>query len=841
MNVRRLLCVIALLGGALRLPGAHAQELGEARVHLHHARYAQAEAAARAQLHARPGDAWQLIGEALAARGHDAAALDAFAQALAAGAARPLGVRTAQARLLARSGDEDGAQAHWREVLDRWRAGEAADARELLAVADAARALGRADPSLKRTALLLYEEAMVLAPQDPAPRVALGDLLLASYNAEEAMPLLQQALELAAEDPHALLGFARALHFERSDTAVDTVRAALAQAPDLVPARVFLARLLLDDGDAHAARVELEAALAVNPRSPQALSLLAGLHDRDGEDDAVKALMDLVLLIAPRESDGFATLAELAADQRRYADAVRFASRAIALDERDWRAHALLGLNRLRLGQSDAARASLETAFRGDPFNVWTKNTLDLLDAMDGYQVIEQGRFRLVARADHAAVLAPLLLPLAEEAFDAHLRRYGVQPPVPVRIEVHPEHDDLSVRTLGVVGIDLLGVSFGPTVVLDAPMANPGGPFNWASVLWHELAHSFQLALSRGRAPRWIAEGMAVFDEHTAREGWGQDVGPGFLRAWLEERLAKASELNASFLRPRRPDDLGNAYLQAGLLVAYIDAHHGSLALTALLEGYRDGGRTQQLLPQVLGVSAAQLDEGFAGYLRERFAPALAALRTPPGEADAASAYALLLRRGLEALEAGDLDGAAPALREAIALVPGHVGAHGPHRALVRLERQRGAREATVAALRALVAVDADDLDAIVELAGELEAAGDARGAAEALSRALLVQPFDPALHQRLAGHLEADGQWAAARTARAAVVALGAADPVQARYRLALAASRAGDAAAARRELLAALESAPLFEDALELLLTVREQLDAPPVDPAAAPGTVR
>jgi predicted Zn-dependent protease len=183
----------------------------------------------------------------------------------------------------------------------------------------------------------------------------------------------------------------------------------------------------------------------------------------------------------------------------------------------------------------------------------------------------------------------------------------------------------------------------------------------------------------------------------------------------------------------------------------------------------------------------------------------------------------------VEALQAGDHDTAAPALREAIALVPGHVGAQGPHRALVRLERERGAREATAAALRALVSQDADDLGALVELADELEALGDARGAADALSRALLVQPFDPSLHRRLAQHLEADGQWAAARTARAAVVALDPADPVQARYRLALAASRAGDPAAARREILAALENAPLFEDGLELLLRVREQLDAP------------
>lgn len=854
MRVRT--AVLVILGAALLAPHARAQDLGEAFVHLRHARYAAAETLARAHLDARPddarpgdarpgdarpGDAWFVIGQALQARGRDGAALGAFDDALAAGTTRPLAVRIAQASVHARSGALDAAEAIWRSVLEHWRTGGLEDGHELIAAGQAARALGQEDPSLRRTALRLFEEAMRRAAHDPAPRVALGELLLASYNTEEALPLFKEALELSADDPEALLGFARARHFDRAADAVEAVRSALEHAPDLVPARVFLARVLLDDDDPRAARAELDAALAVNPRSPQALSLLAALHDRDGDDDAVHALMALVLRIAPAWSDGFATLAELAADQRRYADAARFASRAIALDERDWRAHALLGLNRLRLGQADTARVSLERAFRGDPFNVWTKNTLDLLDAMDDYAVIEQGRFRLVARADQAAVLAPLLLPIAEQAYDALARRYGVEASVPVRIEVHPEHDDLSVRTLGVVGMDLLGVSFGPTVVLDAPMANPGGPFNWASVLWHELAHSFQLALSRGRAPRWIAEGMAVFDEHAAYEGWGQDVGPRFLQSLLEGRLAKASRLNEAFMRPRRPEDLGNAYLQSALLVAFIDRHHGSLALNALLEGYRDGARTPQLLPHVLGVTLDELDEAFDAYLRERFAPALEALRTSGGDGERVSVYSRLLRGATEALEAGNLERAEPALREAIALMPGHTGANGPHRALVRLLRARGARAQTVAALRALVAVDADDLDAVVELASELEALDDAPGAADALARALQIQPFDPTLHERLARHLEAEQRWAEARTARAAVVALAPADPVQARYRLALAASHAGDLETARRELLAALESAPLYEDALELLLTVRERLDASRSDQPVHGGSVR
>ena len=50
--------------------------------------------------------------------------------------------------------------------------------------------------------------------------------------------------------------------------------------------------------------------------------------------------------------------------------------------------------------------------------------------------------------------------------------------------------------------------------------------------------------------------------------------------------------------------------------------------------------------------------------------------------------------------------------------------------------------------------------------------------------------------------------------------------DPVEARFGLARAAQRGGDAQRARSEALRLLEGAPLFEPGLELLLEVRETL---------------
>ncbi|MFT5447102.1 MAG: tetratricopeptide (TPR) repeat protein [Gammaproteobacteria bacterium] len=866
-------CVWGLLsigagGGAIAAAAEPPAVVNAAHEQLHASDYEGAEASARAALKMDPedGNSWQALADSLSARGRHLSAIEAYTQALRHGVARPLSVQMSIANLHRFAGRKNAARELWQFVFRSWRDGGVDDAQELVAAAEAALALGQGDPSLKRLALRVYEEAIGRTQDDPAAYIGLGALLLSSYNNVEAVPLFEKALQIAPQDPRALLAMARAQHFDHRSDAVHTARAAVALAPAWVDARFFLARVLINLEDTIGAHEQLEAALATNPRAVEALSLLAALRDRSGDKEAVKQLMNLVVNIAPGYGEGYAILAQMAANQRRYEDAVLYASRAVNLDAGNWRAHALIGMNQLRLGNNDSARIALEAAFRGDPFNVWTKNTLDLLDAMDGYAVLKEGRFILTGRSDQVAALAPYLLPLAEEAYDVHVARYGVYAPTPIRIEVHPKAEDLSVRTLGHVGVDLLGVSFGPTLVIDGPMLNPNGPFNWASVLWHELAHSFQLELSQGRAPRWLAEGMAVHDEHTAgREGWGQDIGPGFLQAWAEGRLAGASRLNERFLNPQSADDVGNAYLQAGLLVEMIDRDHGSGSLPALLAGYREGRNTDQLLDDVLGVSAAQFDKAFVDYMQQRFGTALAALGLPQTErshddsgprahddkagGDAAqttdpkigdeaddavksastSRYAQLLRVAVNALRVDDFKAAEPALIQARALIPGHTGKSGPHRLLNDLYQRTGDLERLIESQRALVQVDADDLSPLLDLAANLQKVGDNHAAIDALQRALLIQPFDANMHEQLATLLESLNEWQAARVEREVVVALGASDPVGAQYSLAFAASRAGDPEAARLAILAALENAPLFEDGLKLLLQVRAQLTSP------------
>ena len=128
-----------------------------------------------------------------------------------------------------------------------------------------------------------------------------------------------------------------------------------------------------------------------------------------------------------------------------------------------------------------------------------------------------------------------------------------------------------------------------------------------------------------------------------------------------------------------------------------------------------------------------------------------------------------------------------------------------------------------------VVAADLDVIERDLALAGLLEAERDSAGALAALERAAWITPFDAALQARLGALAFARRVSAPAIRARRAVVALAPADRALAWFELAQAYAAAHDAASARREVLRALDLAPNFEAAQELLLSLRTSGKAP------------
>ena len=805
--------------------------------------YEEAIATARRFTEDHPDSAalWSSLGEALLATGQIEQAEQAFTRAITEEADDRLTAELNLAVIRYRRGEHSEAFAGFERVLDYYRAQRGYyGSRDLTAVAAAAAYTGITRPAMYKGAVRLYTHAITLDPGNVDARLALGNLLLDKYNNTEAREVFEEVLEDHPGHPQALLGLARSQHFDHSAEAMVTVEAALEANPNLVPAHVFVARLHIESEQYEAAKAAADKALETNPASLEALTMLAAVHYLMLDGEAYEATKQRLFAINPRYAELYNTLTELAAQNRLYADAVELARKAVALDPRSWRGYGLLGMNQLRIGEIEAGRVNLDKAFTADPYNVWIKNTLDLTDTFVEYEQAVEGRFELMVHRDEAGVLKPYLHHLAEQVFDDFVQRYQFEPHTPMRIELYPRHADFSVRTVGLAGLGLLGVSFGPVVAMDSPSARGRQHFNWGSTLRHELAHSFHMGMTDSRVPRWFSEGLAVHEERRGLEGWGADVTPSFLIALRDGRLAPVSSLNDSFVRPSYPEQVIHAYYQASLVLELIEREWGFDAVRAMMAMYKQGHSSAEAIEEVLGLEPEAFDARFETFLQERFEKPLAAFpagaageRAPPrspqemielAERELGD-FVVQLRTGLVLRAMGDDEAAEPFLLRARDLFPEYAGADGPYWHLAQLYLERGQSERAERALSAMVAINAEHYESHVALAALRDTSGDKRGAARVLHRAVYINPFEISLHEKLA-ELHAElGEWEAAARARESVVALGPVDMADAHFRLAEARLRAGERGGARRAVLRALEIAPGFEAAQDLLLEIRSR----------------
>ncbi len=709
-------------------------------------------------------------------------------------------------------------------LIDLATGAEAGEPESVMLIrAKAARLLGEADPAWVRQALDHYQTALQDYPESRDTKLALAELLLDKYNNTEALPLIREVLAADPANVNALLLMARSQQFDHNPGAVATVRRALALEPEFVPARLLLARLLLEADRRKQAKTEIDRVLQLDAENLDALSLEAAMHLLNNDAAELEENLQYIRKLAPGYLDLYITLAEIAAQNRLYGRAMSFAREAVQLQPAVARARALYGMNQYRLGQVNAARKNLELAFKADPYDVWLKNTLELLDATRDNELIHKGRFILSSNRRDALLLAPELFRIAERAFDTFAERYDYAPPTPIRIEFYKDRDDFSVRTVGLVGVDILGVSFGPTVALVSSEALRGG-VNMGSVLHHELAHTFHLGLSASRVPRWLTEGLSVLEEHRGNPGWGMDVDGEFLKAFVDGKLPPASELNRAFTQPSYPEQVLHAYFMGFLLVEYIETDYGIEVIRNFLVDYGKGLDTPTVLQQNLDISLERLDRDLDAHVRTRYAHIIEATglgATPPDEKN----YLRLKFGGEQAFETEQYDKAKKLFQRARDLVPEFAGANSPYHRLAEIALLENDRPAAVGHLRKLIEINADDFESHQKLAQLYAGQGQIDAAVETYTQALLIHHHDRESRDELASLLEELGDMDRTVTQRRAVLELGPSDRPAAHYHLARTLLADGDPEQAREQVLLSLENAPLFDDALQLLLDIRRQ----------------
>ena len=776
-------------------------------------------------LGATDADAALLHARAAAARGrYD----DALARLTPLAAADRGGAAALELGLLQRSlGRRADAEAVLQAVIGR---ASPADGAATGRAARAAHALGRVQQAND-----LFRDAAAMVGDDPELQTAWGDLLVEKHQNADAVRSYRAAIQADRGYAPAYVGLGRAMVDTNPPMAQQLAERALTLNTSLVAAHVFVAELALNDRDTTAAAGAIARALAVNPSSLEARALqaaVAWVEDRISDFEAHAAA---ALAINPRFGAVYRMAGTHAARHYRFDDAVALTKKGLAIDPDDTRAYAELGLHLLRTGDEPGARTVLERAFRDDPYDIVTYNLLALLDTLDTFVTVQDGPLTFRVHPDEAAVLREHAVPLAREALSTLGQRYGLTPQGPILIEIFPRHDDFAVRNLGLPGmIGALGACFGRVVTLDSPKARPPGTFNWQATLWHELTHVITLQLSKQRVPRWLTEGISEYEEQRARPEWARPMQVQFAEAMDRGEVVPLAELNAAFSDPER---ITLAYYQVSLVVEHLLSAHGPQALGRLLRAYGDGRDPDTAIRESLGVPLAALQETFTSFVEKRFAPLRAALAVPE-DADLTAQTSLQALGALAAAhpgsypvqlalaqvlqDAGDREGAMRAYEAADALAPVSTGAESPLALLADLALEAGDRPRAAAALERLVARDGDNVEAARELAGLLDGPSDAARHLRAQARVAELDPFDAAAHSALGRGALAEGDVeTAARWFRVALAA-GSSDPVSAHTDLAEAYWRGGANDDARAQTLAALELAPTFPRAQDLLLAI-------------------
>ena len=808
------------------------------RVFIETGRYAEAEATAKRFLQKSPdsGSVRHELAETLATTGHYTEAITELERAAADSAkANATGDKLEsdlrRAELLDLTGQEDRARAIYETFVKHYTDNDPKSARELTLVARALVHLER-----YQDANDMYREAIEADSDYLEAQLAAGELFTEKYQYGDAALFLDDAFKINPNSARLFLDLARNKRLDGDAETSAAVAKALSINPNLVEAIALKAALALEASQIDEASAEIDKALKINPRSLEAHSLRAAmlyLQDKDYEPEVAATLA-----IGPKYGGVYNTLSHYATITRRTEQAVQFARRATEIAPRLWDAHLNLGMALLRLGQMEPGREELEKAFKGDPFNVWAKNTLDLLDTMRDYKETKKetkgGAFIIKTSAQESDVLAPYAASLLEEASAKLTAKYKFTPKGPVIIEIFQNHEDFAVRTLGIPGLGALGVCFGFVVAQDSPSAREAGEFNWGSTLWHEYTHVITLQMTDYRIPRWFSEGLSVYEERRARPGWGDDWNPMFVRAFMERHWFKMADLDAGFMRPKSPQDVPIAYFQASQVCEFIAEKYGFDAILRMLALYRDKARTPEVLQQVLKLTESDFDREFAAYIEAKVRPMQQALSTQNNIAASLSkeevlkmlatqdTFALRIRAAELLAADGDTEAAVAHYIRALELFPYVTGKGNPYESLAKLLEQKGDKAQAAKVLEGLVKTDENNLEALKTIARIRLSLGEQRQALDALQASFYINPFDYKLHAQ-AGELSVElKDYATALTEFQVALALAPPNVAEANYNIAAAYYALGRQPEAKRAVLRALEAAPRYEKAQELLLRI-------------------
>ncbi len=657
----------------------------------------------------------------------------------------------------------------------------------------------------------VFRELVAKFPKSAEYRVRWGRLFLEHWQPDEAQGLFNEALGIDKNYAPAYLGLALLAEEHFEGHAEDLAEKALALDPKLVEAQELMARLALEDNNNQRAAAEARKALALDANSVQAKAILATM---DWLADKKETQWD------PHDARGYETAGHFFTLNRRYAEAIEFYRKGLALDPALYTARSQMAINLMRLGQDQEAYQELKLCWDNGFQDDATKNSLTLLDSYKNFVTFKTDTTILKINKKEADLLHPYIEDEMKRVIATYEKKYKFKLDAPVEVEVYPDHEDFAVRTLGMPGLGALGVTFtgklGGTdyysIAMDSPSSDqrPPGSFHWASTLWHEMSHVYTLSMTQSRVPRWFTEGEAVHEETAVNPEWGDRLSPDIIMAIKEKKLLPIAQLDRGFVHPTSPVQVLVSYFQAGRICDYINDKWGWDTILAMLHDFGDNEETSAVVRKELKIEPEEFDKRFIAWVEadtkntvdhfDEWKKGVTDLVTLAKNKD----YGAVIKEGTR-------------LRD---MYPDYVEMHSVYEILADAYLAKDDKPHAIEEMERYAHVGGRNPDTLMKLAKLQEEAGNKKEAAAILERLNYIYPMENEEHQELGSLLFDLGQPAGAIREFRAVLDHKPIDPAEAHYELARAYRLNHQNDKAMDEVVSSLEAAPGFSKAQKLLL---------------------
>ncbi len=702
--------------------------------------------------------------------------------------------------------------------------------------------LAGADP--KQVLTRFFDPVKKADPTFREAYLASGELALEKSDYALAARILSAAASKFPDDPEIQFGLARAYLPSDAEATVKAVEKTLALNPRHVGARLLLAEHHIDAEHFPEAGEALAKALEVNPARPETHALLAVLGELTGDAARYTKERELALKPWPKNPQVEHLIGRKLAQKYRFAEGAQHQRRALEFDATYLPAKLQLAQDLLRLGEVEEGWRLAQEVQKSDPYDVVAYNLATLQEKTAHFQELPSEHFLVRMDPAEAGIYGLQVVALLERAY-AHLcAKYGLTPKKRTTVEIFPDPKDFAIRTFGLPGgAGYLGVCFGYVITANSPAARPGSFNNWEAVLWHEFAHVVTLGLTQNRMPRWLSEGISVYEERQARGNWGEQMKPRYRAMILGEDFTPLSQLSGAFLRPKSSAHLQFAYYESSLVVEYLMERFGLEAIKKVCADLAAGRPVNEALAKH-GAPIAQLDAEFAARARalaEGTGPALD--WSKPEKADLAAwmaahpeSYVALTERAQALLKKREWEAAKEPLRKLIERYPNQHEADSAYVMLARVHRELGETEEELAQLRKVVELSSDAAPAherLIEIGTARKDWALVRESTEALAA---INPLRPTLHRARAEAAAALKNPQEAIAAYETVLKLDENAPPETHFRLAQQYRAAGQAEPARRRLLEALEETPRYREALKMLVEMNAGTASPGERPREA-----